>query len=152
MLAWFALASALTRHSGWRVPNLFATVLVGGDAYHDRYVKTSLAGAGLVLVAYGCLGVVWGMIWKDNHRPGLAAFGGVAGIVVYFAMTRLIWDRLSPAFSVYAPDREILIAHILWGMALGRAPVYARRIADATAEHGEPPGADAVTNQSPELI
>lgn len=154
MLAWFAVASALTRHSGWLVPNLFATVLAGGDAFHDRYLKTSLAGAGLVIVVYGCLGLVWGLIWKETDRGGLVAFGGVTGIAVYFAMTRLVWNRLSPAFAVYAPDREILIAHIMWGLVLGRVPIYARRIARATEDHGavHPLSPDSASDQSAELI
>jgi len=151
MLMWFAAASALTRRSVWLIPNLFATLLFGGSAYHDRYVNTSLAGAGFIVLAYGLLGLIWGMIWKENRKPGLVVFGAVAGFVAYYLVSRFLWERLSPPFSVYAPERELMIAHILWGMALAKSPSFAHRIADSTAEptfHT----VSSVSVESPELI
>jgi hypothetical protein len=87
-----------------------------------------------LVAIYGVLGVIWGVFWRENRKPGLTIFGAIAGLAVYFLLFNLVWRRWAPMVTLYAPDRQLELGHILWGMSLGRSPVFARRIADQTAE------------------
>ena len=134
MLACVMFGSILNGRSIWVVPNLFATVFLGGNVYRNEYLSTAWAGIGLLVGIYGILGVVWGMIWRENRKPGLTIFGAIAGLAVYFVLFDLIGRRFAPTVTLYAPDRQLQLGHILWGMSLGKSPVFARRIADQTAQ------------------
>jgi hypothetical protein len=133
LLGCVMLGSILNGRSIWVVPNLFATVFLGSRVYRNEYLITSWAGIALLVAIYGLLGVVWGMIWRENRKPGLALFGAIAGLAVYFLFFDLIWPALAPMVTLYAPDRQLQIGHILWGVSLAKSPTFARRIADQTA-------------------
>jgi hypothetical protein len=148
MLGWFVLGSMVNGRSLWLVPNLFATVFHGSSAYQNHFNRDSWAGVALIVLIYGLLGGVWGMVWRESDRPGLMAFGGIVGIAVYLLFFRLIWPQVSPAMALYAPDRQLQIAHILWGIVLGRSPLLARRIAERVADQQ----ADSIPSEPPEVI
>lgn len=113
----------------WVVPNLFATTFFGSDAYRNQLLRTSWAGIALIVAVYGALGVLWGCIWRDRRKPWLALYGAVAGLCVYFLFFGLLWRHVNPLVTLYAPERQLQLGHVLWGMVLARSPLYARRIA-----------------------
>jgi hypothetical protein len=132
MFACFFVASYWNSSGLWSVPNLFATAFYGDYAYEGDFRRSTWAGIALIVVIYGLLGMVWGCFWKENRRPMLSFYGAMAGLAVYFIFFNFIWTRLNPLIPLYAPARQLEVAHILWGMALARSPGYARRIATAT--------------------
>jgi hypothetical protein len=115
----------------WVVPNLFSTTFFGSDAYRNHLLRTSWAGVALIVAIYGTLGTVWGCIWREKRKPWLAVYGALAGLVVYFVFYDFLWLRVNPLVTLYAPDRQLELGHILWGMVLARSPLYARRISDS---------------------
>jgi hypothetical protein len=151
MLGCLMLGSMLDRRSVWLVPNLFATTFFGGNAYANEYAHGSWAGVALILAIYGAFGAIWGCLWRDQRRPGLALYGGILGLAVYFLFFDLVWKHVNPLITLYAPDRQLELGHVLWGMILARSPRYSREITERLMEHqaqetpvlAEPGGSEA---------
>jgi hypothetical protein len=143
MIAWLMLCAVSAGYSIWVIPNLFATALYGPVAYQDRFFHSSLPGIALLLAIYGTGGIVWGVLCgavlkKDGRRPPYFALtGAITGLLVYYCFFELIWQYADPLIPLYAPTRQLQIGHVLWGMMLARAPLYSRRIAEATTERTE---------------
>lgn len=138
MLACTALGSIVDGRSVWLVPNLFASVFYGADAFQNSFVYSAWSGISLLVLFYGLIGVGWGCVWRESEKPGLAFFGGIFGLGIYFLLFPLVWKRMSPMIALYAPERQLELGHILWGMALSKSPGYARRIAERSREREEP--------------
>lgn len=134
MLACLMTGSVLDRRSIWVVPNLFASTFYGSDVYLDRYLHTTWSGLALFMAIYGLLGTLWGCLWRDESRQWLTFYGGIFGLAVYYAFFHFIWKRVNPLMTLYAPDQQLELGHIIWGMVLARSPRYARHIA-ASREH-----------------
>jgi hypothetical protein len=132
MLAWVVLSSGLSRHSAWTVPNLFAIALRGPDAYRPGFHTATWSGLALIFAIYGGTGALWGVLWRNRRGTVGILIGAAVGLVVWFIWFGILWKQFAPAVYLYAPDRQLQIGHILWGMALSRSGRYARRIAGGT--------------------
>jgi hypothetical protein len=139
MFGCFVVAAFWIGRGIWSVPNLFSTVFYGDFAYQDEFLRTTWSGIALVTVIYGLIGAAWGCFWKEDRKPLLAFFGAVTGMAVYYLFFDLIWQHANPLIPLYAPVRELQVAHILWGAALARSPGYARQIAAASLPSAVPP-------------
>ncbi len=117
----------------WSVPNLFATAFYGEYAYQNEFFRTTWAGIALIVVIYGLIGAVWGCIWRGQRRPLLTFLGVITGIVVYYLSFNFVWPRVDPLIPLYAPLGQMQLAHILWGAALSKSPIYSNRITAALA-------------------
>lgn len=148
MLGWVMMGSIFDQRSIWVVPNLFASTFYGADAYRNEFLRSSWTGVALLIAIYGALGIVWGCVWREESRPRLALYGAFFGIVVYYIMFNYVWRRANGLIVLYAPTREIALAHILWGMMLAKSPKYARRIAESNA----PPAVQDEEVKSGEVI
>ena len=131
MIVWLMLSSRLTGRSVWDIPNLFATTFYGQIAYQEQYFRSSLSGLALLVAICGIGGTLWGLVWRDDRQPFLMLFGAIAGLAVYFLFFDLVCPHANPLIPIYAPFRQIQIGYVLWGMALGRSPLYSRAIAIA---------------------
>ena len=131
MFGCFFVASYWDSSGLWSVPNLFATVFYGDYAYEGDFRRSTWAGIALIVVIYGLIGLLWGCFWRENRKPLMTFYGAIVGLAVYFLFFSLIWPHLNPLLPLYAPVRQLEVAHILWGMALAKSPAYARRIATA---------------------
>ncbi len=134
MLGWLMLGSIWLRRSIWTIPNLMATAMYGPEAYSNRYVRSSLAGAALLIVIYGLLGALWGAFWKDREVPFLRVAGAITGLVVYTLFFGFVWKHTRPLISLYAPERQLEVGHLLWGLVLARSPRFSRQLEDPTDE------------------
>lgn len=125
--------AALWGGSGlWSIPNLFSTIFYGDYVYQDAFFHTTWAGLALIVVIYTVLGIVWGLVWGERRRSLLAFSGALTGLLVYFLFFDFIWVHLGPAIVLYAPTRQLQVAHILWGAVLAKSPAFAARISAAT--------------------
>jgi hypothetical protein len=134
MLAFLMAGSLLGRRSIWVVPNLLATTFFGSDVYRNQLLRTSWAGVALFVAIYGVLGMLWGCFWREDRKPWLGLYGAILGFTVYVLFYDFIWKHVNPLITLYAPNRQLQLGHVLWGMVLARSPKYARRIADSVVE------------------
>jgi hypothetical protein len=145
ILVCLMIGSLWDGRSIWVVPNLFATTFFGGAAYRNHFVRTTWTGVAMLIAVYGGLGAVWGWIWGDwrnasgkpdasrnSGRALLRLYGAIAGILVYLLFYDWLWKHVNPLVTLYAPNRQLQVGHVLWGIVLARSPLYARRIADST--------------------
>jgi hypothetical protein len=132
MLACLMTGALWNGRSAWVVPNLFASTFFGSGAYRNQLLRTSWIGVALIVAVYGGLGAIWGCIWRGERRRWLGLYGAIAGLGVYFVFYGFLWRHVNPLVTLYAPDRQLQLGHVLWGMVLARSPLYARRIADST--------------------
>lgn len=153
MLACVMIGSAWDHRSIWSVPNLFATTFFGGDVYLNQLVRTSWCGLALIIAIYGFLGMIWGLIWGklcgDKRRRALPLYGAIAGLLVYLFFNDLFWKYANPLFTVYAPDRQLELGHLLWGLLLARSPKYSRRIAESMSQK---PGATPLAGDEVQAV
>lgn len=131
MFLCFAVAALWDGNGIWSISNLFSTVFYGDYAYQNEFLRTTWAGIALIVVVYGLIGVLWGCFWKDRRRALLSIYGLLTGLAAYYLFFDFVWPRADPLIPLYAPMRQLQIAHILWGAALAKSPVYSARIAAA---------------------
>jgi hypothetical protein len=131
LFACLMVGSLWNGRSVWVVPNLFATTFFGSGVYRNQLLRTSWTGIALMIAVYGLLGSLWGCIWRDKRIPWRGLYGAVAGLCVYYLFYDVLWRHINPLVTLYAPDRQLQVGHVLFGIVLARSPVYARRIADS---------------------
>jgi hypothetical protein len=125
-------AGALWTGGGiWSVPNLFATTFHGVYAYQNGFFKTTWVGIALIVVIYGIIGALWGCVWRGRRRPLFSFAGAITGLAIYYLFFDWVWPHANRLIAEYAPLRVVEVAHILWGIALARSPIYAGRITAA---------------------
>jgi len=90
--------------------------------------------------------MIWGAICGDDRKRALALYGAIAGLAVYFVFYDVFWKHANPLVTLYAPDRQLQVGHLLWGLVLARSPKYSRRIAESMREPfaADPPLHEAV--------
>ncbi|HVV44871.1 MAG TPA: hypothetical protein VHC72_06685 [Bryobacteraceae bacterium] len=146
-------AGAIWTGSGiWSVPNLFSTLFHGEYAYQNEFFRSTWAGIAFIIVIYGGIGALWGLIWRGRRPPLFSFAGAIMGMVIYYLFWGFIWPHADPMIADYAPLREVQLGHILWGLALAKSPAFAGRIAAALtpAPAYQPPnpgGPDSVTGE-----
>jgi predicted membrane-bound mannosyltransferase len=131
MFACFVVAAFWGGGGIWSVPNLFSTVFYGENAWQNEFFRTTWAGIALIVVLYGLIGIVWGCFLRDHRRPLLSFYGLLAGLATYLVFFGYVWAHVNPLIPLYAPVRELLVAHVLFGAALAKSPGYSVRIARA---------------------
>jgi hypothetical protein len=136
------------RRSIWIPANLFSTAVYGSDAYTNHFRSTSWAGLAIVVVMYGVMGALWGLIWRDRRPRHLLLYGAICGAITYFLLFGILWKRIDPFFSLYAPDRQLEFANVIWGMIVVRSPMLAAEMQAETVLLPEEP----VEVRSGELI
>jgi hypothetical protein len=131
MIVWSMLGSLWSRRSIWMIPNLYATAFYGSRVYVNQFTRGSWSGVALMVLICGIGGMFWGAIWRDARRPFLTLFGAVAGLSAYYLLFNVLLRSTNPLIPLYAPEPQMQIGYLLWGIALSRSPLYSRRIARA---------------------
>ena len=126
MLSWLCLATMLTQHSVWWLPNLMATSFWGDPALRNGFGKYSTAGLALYLLQYTALGVLFAwVVPKGTPYTRRLLFGVVLSLGYYYFMYGYVWRLLDPLIPLYSADRAVLVAHVFFGMMLALLPRYA---------------------------
>lgn len=126
LLGYLALDSAWHRRSIWLVPNLLATTFYGESAYQPRFGARTGTGLALLLVLYGLLGALFGLVVRDQgSRLRATVLGLIFGTGWFFLSFDVLWKYVNPVVRLYSPDRAMLVGHLLYGGLLGRRfPAY----------------------------
>ena len=128
LLGYLALDSAWHRRSIWLVPNLMASTFYGESAYQPRFGTRTSTGLALLLVLYGLLGALFGLLVRDQgSRLRMTILGLIFGTGWFFLSFDVLWKYVNPMVRMYSPDRAMLVGHLLYGGLLGRRfPAYVR--------------------------
>ena len=128
LLGYLALDSAWHRRSIWLVPNLMASTFYGESAYQPRFGTRTSTGLALLLVLYGLLGALFGLLVRDqSSRLRMTILGLIFGTGWFFLSFDVLWKYVNPMVRMYSPDRAMLVGHLLYGGLLGRRfPAYLR--------------------------
>ena len=128
VLLFLMLGSLWYRRSIWIPANLFSTAVYGSDAYTNHFASTSWAGLAIVVVMYGLVGAMWGLVWRDKRPRHVLLSGAICGAITYFLLFGIFWKRVDPFFSLYAPDRQLELANVIWGIIVSRTPLLATQM------------------------
>jgi hypothetical protein len=128
LLGYLALDSAWHRRSIWLVPNLMASTFYGESAYQPRFGTRTSTGLALLLVLYGLLGALFGLLVRDQgSRLRMTILGLIFGTGWFFLSFDVLWKYVNPMVRMYSPDRAMFVGHLLYGGLLGRRfPAYVR--------------------------
>ena len=144
LMGYLALDSKWHGRSVWTVPNLLASTFYGESAYRQGFGSRTSAGVALLVVVYGLLGALFGLVIRDHStRLRITLFGLIYGTAWFFVSSTWIWEFVNPIIPIYSPDRAMLVGHILYGGVLGsRFPAYLRAMSVVESPAGpEPPAA-----------
>jgi hypothetical protein len=140
LLGYLAIDSAWHGRSIWLVPNLLASTFYGESAYQPRFGTRTGTGLALLLVLYGLLGALFGLVVRDQgSRLRMTLLGLIFGTGWFFLSFDVLWKYVNPMVRMYSPDRAMLVGHLLYGGLLGRRfPFYVRSMSAAEGP-AEPP-------------
>ncbi len=141
LLAYLALDSFWHRRSIWTVPNLLASTFYGESAYRQGFGMRTSAGVALLLVIYGLLGAMFGLVIRDHGTMLRVAFLGlIFGTAWFFVSFDWMWKHVNPLVPIYYPQRAMLVGHLLYGTVLGgRFPAYRKEMSGERQPEVLPP-------------
>jgi hypothetical protein len=123
ILIWFAIASKLTHRTSSWVPNLVAAAFYGDASVNTKAAGYTIVGIAMIVFAYGAMGMLFGLVVKERRASlRLLCYSVVAALAIHYLMLRVFWKGANPVAHLYAPDTQILIAHIVFGFVLVRYP------------------------------
>ena len=129
VLIWLAAMSLFYRHTVWWVPNLYASTFFGDTALRENLNKYTWSGMAFLLAQFAGFGALFAVLTRqDRDRLRAVALGILASIGWYYLTFHGLWKTFSPLMLLYSPDRPIFAGHLLFGVWLGRTPLYARRL------------------------
>jgi len=136
LLAYLALDSAWHRRSVWTVPNLLASTFYGESAYRQGFGMRTSAGVALLLVIYGLLGALFGLVIRDHGTVlRVILFGLIYGTACFFLSFDWAWKHVNPLVPLYYPQRAMLVGHLLYGSVMGsRFPGYRKEMSGAVQQ------------------
>ncbi len=120
LFVYLAVNSAWHRRSIWTVPNLLASTFYGESAYRQGFGARTSAGVALLVVLYGLLGALFGLVVRDHGSPLRVIFLGlIYGTAWFFVSFDWLWKHVNPLVPLYSSDRIMLVGHLLYGAVLG---------------------------------
>lgn len=139
MLVWMALSSVVYGRSPWILANLMASVLYGRAVLRASFGMYTVAGAALIVVIGGLIGVAFAMLVGGHaNRVRVALLGILAGLVWYYFSQALFWNRLGVFAGIHTAPAATMAGHLLYGLVLGRYPRRLERIRTHFECGGEP--------------
>lgn len=127
MLVWYALTSRINQQSIWAVPNLLAAAFYGDRSLRPEFGTFTWSGLALHFSLSGLLGAAFGaLIPRVVHITRVGLLGLLLGLGWYYFSNALLWKKFNPLLSMYGAQPFMMVAHLLFGAALGLYPGFAR--------------------------
>ncbi len=149
MYLWLALSAALSLRSPWTMANLVGSLVSGRSSVAHGFGWTALSGLSVHLALAGAAGLIFGL-WAGGvrNRMRVRLLAIVFALALYYGAQYVFWRKVGVYIFFYSPPRPTLLAHLIYGLALGWTPVRAeriRRVFEGTPEMAETtPAPDAV--------
>ena len=125
MLACWAAGSVWHRQPPWIVPNILGSLLYRHDVLRGAPGAVTLAGTALHISVAGAIGLAFGLLAGDaRNRLRAALLGVLTALLWYYCAEAWLWRPLGALALIYNPPRALLVAHLIFGLALagyGRA-------------------------------
>lgn len=129
-LIYLMLDGAIRGRGLWAFANLVSATIYQGKALSHSFRWATLVGMALHLIISGIVGVGFAFILRPFASRPVRSYliAGCLGLVWYFAACRYLWPHVNPALVIYQPFPGMLLAHLLFGLCMGRTPHFAREI------------------------
>ena len=126
MLAYIMLDALLRGSSVWTVVNLFSSNFYGAAALGGAFRRTTVAGLAWHFWWSGVLGLAISLVLRPFlRRPSRCALvGALLAMGWYYCVVRFLWPQWNPLAGRYQPFPGLLVAHLLFGMAMGTYPRF----------------------------
>ena len=123
MLAWLAMVSLWHGRSVWSIPNLLASTFFGDDTLRRGFHLSTLSGLSLHLLISTALGIAFSLATSRLDGRGRVLLLGIASALAwYFVGFAYLWRHINPLVLLYSPDIGMLVAHVVFGVAIGLHP------------------------------
>lgn len=134
MLAYLAVASVWNGRSVWYTANLLATTFYGEAALRRGFRWMTMSGLAFHLFLATIVGIAFAYATNGvSGRSRVLLLGLFFGLAWYYLSFGLLWKHVNPLVPLYSPDAGTIVAHILFGVCLARAPKFRRALDDASA-------------------
>jgi hypothetical protein len=131
MLAWLGINSEIQNRSFWISLNLMATAFYGSGAIRTGFSWQTATGLALYLVVYSSIGALFAALVRTRFSAAhTLLIATLFGVIWYYASFGLLWKQLLPLVAQLHPGRSMLLGHLLFGVILGRYPIYLARLED----------------------
>jgi hypothetical protein len=148
MMAWWLLAELIEHRSAWTLPNLLATTFYGESAYRPGFMAATWSGMAGPLVVYCAAGVVFSLIGRERRSGWLLVVIGMGfGLLMNWLFFGVALRKMNPLVHIYAPDRIVMVSHLLYGIAQASYPLFAIKLLPEIPRMG-PPALDEQVGRS----
>lgn len=140
-VAWYCVHSRMAGEYWWTKLNVAAGLFHGTSVYTMGPGRATWAGAALLLVAYGALGVLFGFIAPTGGAARAALLAIVYSTLLGIAADKWFWRIFDPFAPAYFPFAVVLAGHLLYSLVLGAFPIFFRALTESAGAGGpvEPP-------------
>jgi hypothetical protein len=129
MLAWLGVSAAWQNQGFWNTENLFSTAFYGSGGLRSDLSMKTLPGLALFLLLYSLLGGLFALAMRHQPRSLRLTFTGILFAVAWFYLSfHVIWKSALPLVYLLYSERPMVVAHLIYGVCVGRFPAhFARR-------------------------
>jgi hypothetical protein len=121
MIALLTSGALLRGYFWWQPANLLGSTFYGARAFRLGLGWATVAGYAFHIVITGMVGTLFGLACGGlERRRRLLLLGGLAGLIWYFFAAAVFWSWVNPLVPIYSLQPDTLMAHVLFGMCLGR--------------------------------
>lgn len=108
-----------------------ASAIYGETSLRNAIGLYTAVGTAMVLFLYGLIGMIFGEVLGER-RGGfpMFCFSLIVALTVYWAVLRYFWGMANPVGHLYAPDRQLLFVHLVFGCFLAAYPRVFRSLAN----------------------
>jgi len=133
-LAWLLFHSWLRGEPWWAKLNVVGSLFFGESVYTMGLSRASLAGGALLLVGYGLLGVVFGLIARLRGIGRNLILGLLFAIAWQLACQQYLLRLVSSFAPAYFPPLSTLPAQLMFALGLAR---FSGRFQSLAADWGD---------------
>lgn len=128
-LCWYAGSSLLSAEPAWRVPVRLADAVFGAGIHGHGRAVAAIVGVAVQISSAGTCGTLFGLAIRGLRGvPRVALLGLVFGMGWYYVGHGILLRRLGAGLYPVASPWSLLMGQVLFGMILGRYPLFLRSI------------------------
>ncbi len=125
LIGWQAAGSMLAGLDSWEITLRLASAAFGPRVSAHGFAIGVIVGAALQLFAAGLVGALFGLTVRDSWAARrVMLLGLLFGLGWYYVGYEILLKDFGLGPYVIAPRRSLVLAHLLFGLILGRYPRF----------------------------